>query len=232
MKQEELFSQRELEQAAAATAEAMLDALPAAQEERLFSPAFQENMAALLHREHRRAASRRRSRWAAALVLVCLAGAAVWTASQAQARGGAAAWARQVFQNSIVYNFSGAASDQALPSYRLSWLPEGYQQTQRYEHPSVVSTVYQNSRGEALIFTYLHIQKSSAAILPFAQEEYVCKTVEIAGQQADLYLPLAEEEPAALVWVEEDILFSLSGRLTEGELVDTAESVLLEEMEG
>ncbi len=232
MKQEEFFSQKELEQAAAATAQAMLSALPPAQEARADFPEFQESMAALLRRERCRRASRRRTRWAAVLALVCLAGVTVWTASQAQARGGAASWVRQNFQNSVVYSFSGAASDQALPNYRLSWLPEGYQETQRYEHQTVVSTVYQTDLKETLVFTYLRIQRSSAAMLPFAQGDYIRKTVEFAGQEADLYLPLAEGEPAALVWVEEDILFSLSGCLAEEDLVQAAQSVLAEETEG
>lgn len=232
MKQEDFFSQKELEQAAAATARAMLSALPPAQEERLCSPEFQKSMTALLRRERRRTASRRRTRWAAVLALVCLAGVTVWTASQAHAGGGASSWVRQNFQNSVVYSFSGAASDQALPSYRLSWLPEGYQETQRYTHQSVVSIVYQTSLKETLVFTYLHIQKNSAAMLPFAQGDCICEIVEIAGQEADLYLPLAEEESAALMWVEEDILFSLSGRLTEWELMQAAESVLVKETEG
>ena len=232
MKQEDFFSQKELKQAAAATARAMLNALPPAQEERLYSPEFQKSMTALLRRERRRTASRRRTRWAAVLALVCLAGVTVWTASQAHAGGGASSWVRQNFQNSVVYSFSGAASDQALPSYRLSWLPEGYQETLRYTHQSVVSIVYQTSLKETLVFTYLHIQKNSAAMLPFAQGDRICEKVEIAGQEADLYLPLAEEESAALVWVEEDILFSLSGRLTERELVQAAESVLVKETEG
>ncbi len=233
MKQEDFFSQKELEQAAAATARAMLSALPPAQEERLYSPEFQKSMTALLRRERRRTASRRRTRWAAVLALVCLAGVTVWTASQAHAGGGASSWVRQNFQNSVVYSFSGAASDQALPSYRLSWLPEGYQETSRSEGVDAVYVLYNTDQGsgQCVSLRYFYVDCRNGFQLTLNREDYECKTMSVNDGEADLYLPLNEEEDTILLWLnrQEGILFCLTGSFPESIILSMAKSVTLME---
>ncbi|MCD8376281.1 MAG: DUF4367 domain-containing protein, partial [Oscillospiraceae bacterium] len=202
-------------------------------EESPFSPAFQESMAALLRRERRRKATRRRSRWAAALTLICLASLAVWSVSQAQAGKAAVTWSRQALSDGVMYSFSGAAPEKALPSYRLSWLPEGYQETMRSEGEDAVRIRYSAAQGDgqALSLQYFYAGRRDSFHLTMNRTDYTCKTVTVDGWEADLYLPMNEGEDAILLWLdgEEGILFCLTGPFSETVLLRATESLELAE---
>ncbi|MCD8331650.1 MAG: DUF4367 domain-containing protein [Oscillospiraceae bacterium] len=232
MRQEEFFSQQELEQAAGTAARAMLECLPSLQAEHEFSPGFQAQMNTLLRQARRRRTVRRAVQRAALLALICLAGLALWTASQAQAGKAAVTWTRQAFSDGIQYSFTGGASAQALPEYQLSWLPEGYQESARSEgEDAAVYVLYRTAQGDQIAFRYLSVGRRSGFRLTLNRESYNCKTVTVNGGEADLYLSLDGEGDAILLWLddEEGILFCLMGPLTQSAIVRMAQSLTLTE---
>lgn len=236
MKQQNIFSEEALRQAAGSVGEALLDSLPpSSQCTHEFSPDFLAQMEALLCREQQRRGLRRIRKTAAVAAVALLACLSLWVGVNGYAGGAFASWAKETSLDGILYSFSGVPVEEPIPSCYLTWLPEGCQEVERYEHHSVVSILYQSSdltNASApleLIFTYLYLQKSSVAKLPIDAEDYTCKTAEVKGIEADLYLPLDPERPAALIWVDEKagILFSLYGNLTEADLLQAADSIYM-----
>lgn len=255
MKQQ-FFSDMELERAAESVGKALLGSLPPpAPCGHAFSPGFLTRMEALLRREKLRRGPRRARATAAIAAVALLAGLSLWAGSTGYAGGSFAAWSKEAVLGGLLDSFSGAAAEQAVPSYQLSWLPEGCQETERYVRHSVVSILYQSGGADGqeqlhqsdltgedaapsspdpwggleLVFTYRRLPTASAFTLPFDTADYTCKTVEVKGIQAELYLPLDAEASAALIWADEEagILFSLYGNLTEAELLQAAQSVCL-----
>ena len=116
-----LFSQQALQRAAASARQSMLDALPPpAQCEHAFSAAFQGKMERLLARARRREWARRAARRAALFFLAALMGVSAWLAVDTQARAAFISWVREVYEEHIVYRFSGKPAAYATPFERPS----------------------------------------------------------------------------------------------------------------
>ncbi len=192
-----------------------------------FSADFHRKMEPVLARARHQERLRRRMQMAAASFAVIVLLAFSWLASSAEARAAVQKWVREAWQNGIVYRFFGAEHD-GLPTYRPSWLPEGYQEADRYETMDYCVVTYRNDRGGCFFFGYQLMKDGSDMGLVFLDEEaYRQETVSIKGNPGEFYICTGGDEQSSLTWMDEDagVAFTIDARLSDSVMLHIAESV-------
>ena len=122
------------------------------------------------------------------------------------------------------YYFSGKDDVEIeKKEYYLGYIPEGYEEVERYENKSEIMIVYSNSEGKLLDLFYM--DSSSNAHMFLNQTDAEKATV--SGNSADFYESEDEEVSNDLVWIDEEngMLFSVSGFFSKEELIRIAESI-------
>ncbi len=78
---------------------------------------------------------------------------------------------------------------EATHRYRLSEIPSGYWETDRYEAETTGDELYENEAGEYLSFSYQYVTEDTESMLSlfFFVDEMEQKTVSINGTPADYY---------------------------------------------
>lgn len=224
------FGERELQAAAKLVAESMLEGLPdAAACGHDFSEGFRRKMEALLRRQRRRSIRHTVWRYAAAVLLtVTLTFGAVMAVSP-QARAAVVQWVRTVYENSVVYRFFNPAPQGALPRYQLTWLPEGFAETDVFCDEEYYSAIYENvETGQVIIFEYQFIQDGTN-VTNTPEEGGAILQAEINGLQAEYYQAPDDEGANLLQLIDEDtnVLFKISANVDKRDIFNMAEDIIL-----
>ena len=228
-----VLSDEALKQAAASVRRAMLDSLPSPAEcEHEFPPAFQAKMKQLITKFNLRRTIRKTALRAAMFFLAALIGVSAWLGVDAQARAAFFSWVREVYEEHIVYRFFGEPEADTLPAYRITWLPEGYEEVDIYSDDERYNAFYQKGDDvmSAFVFEYVFaLDGSLTEMLFFNEENYLYKNIDINGMHADFYESLLPGETNCLIWVDEstNIVFRINGFPTESVMVHIAQSVTL-----
>lgn len=227
------FSEEALKQAAASVRRSMLDSMPppsrCAHE---FSPEFQAKIQYLISRERRRGSVCKAMKRVVMFFLAVLVSVGAWLTVDAEARAAFFSWVREVYQEHIVYRFTGAPVAEELPAYRITWLPEGYEEVDAYSNADRYNAFYQQGDDimSAFVFEYIFVQDGSLTELLLIDEgDYNYKTIDVNGVQADFYEALLPGETNCLIWFDEstNIVFRINGFPKESVIVHIAQSVLL-----
>lgn len=224
------FGEQELQAAAKRVAESMLEGLPDAEAcDHDFSEGFRRKMEALLRRQRRRSVQHTVWRYAAALLLtVTLTFGAVMAVSP-QARAAVVQWVRTVYENSIVYRFFNPAPQGALPRYELTWLPEGFTETDAYVSQHGCGFLYMNENTEqGIAFDYSSMRDGTATTIT-PEEGCTISHTEINGMLADFYQMANDNETNVLVLVDEkaDIIFTISANIDKDSIFNIAKGMIL-----
>lgn len=228
-----VLSDEVLKQAAVSVRRAMLNALPTPGEcEHEFSPAFQAKMKKLIAQFNLRRTVRKTMQRVAAFFLAALVGISAWLAVDAEARAAVFSWMREVYEEHIVYRFFGEPTTDTLPAYRITWLPEGYEEIDVYDGDEAYNAFYQKGDDitSAFVFEYFFMQDGFYTEMQIDETSYIHKIVDINGVQADFYQALNPEETNNLIWIDENtsIVFKFNGFPEETVIVHIAKSILLE----
>lgn len=227
------LSDEALKQAAASVRQSLLNSLPPpSQCEHEFSPAFQAKMKHLMAKFNLRRTIRKTAQRAAAIFLAALIGVSSWLTLDAEAREAFFSWTREVYEEHIVYRFFGEPAAETLPAYRITWLPEGYEEVDVHEGQVAFNAFYQKGDDitSAFVFEYFFMQDGSLTeLLLFDEENYNYKTIDVSGTQANFYEAFLPDETNCLLWFVEsaNIVFRINGFLEESVIVHIAESILL-----
>lgn len=113
--------------------------------------------------------------------------------------------------------------DTAAVQYQLGYIPAGYTILTENRSPHDYTIIYSNDAGLTLSFFFI-LDPDGASVFVKDGERQVDATVH--GEEADLQLSEdLSKESSSIVWVEDDILFSIAAYLPEDELIALAESV-------
>lgn len=131
-----------------------------------FSPAFLNRMEALLRRR-KRAPVYRVLKGVACFFLAFLLGGTIFLSTNAQAREAFFGWLSEQIGGTVEYRFHNDVSE-ATHRYRLSEIPSGYWETDRYEAETTGDELYENEAGEYLSFSYQYVTEDAVqtGILP------------------------------------------------------------------
>lgn len=224
------FGERELQAAAKRVAESLLAGLPdAAACDHDFSEGFRRKMEALLRRQRRRSVQHTVWRYAAALLLtVTLTFGAVMAVSP-QARAAVVQWVRTVYENSIVYRFFNPAPQGALPRYELTWLPEGFAETDVFCNEEYYRAMYENEEtSQVIIFEYQFMQDGTS-VTNTPEEGSSITQVEVNGLRGEYYQAPDDADGNLLQFIDEtaNIVFKISGNIDRDGIFNIAEGMIL-----
>ena len=125
-----------------------------------FSPAFLNRMEALLRRR-KRAPVYRVLKGVACFFLL---GGTIFLSTNAQAREAFFGWLSEQIGGTVDYRFHNDVSE-ATHRYRLSEIPSGYWETDRYEAETTGDELYENEAGEYLSFSYQYVTEDTESML-------------------------------------------------------------------
>ena len=167
--------------------------------------------------------------------LALLVGASVWLAADEGARAAFQRWIREVFDNSVVYDFYGNAEG-VLPRYELTWMPEGFVLDGEYEEDADGSIwrdlVYLSSQtDDVIIFSYQMMTDD----IPIVIQSYVGETIPkpeqcvVNGMRGEYYPPVNMDNSSNLLWFDElnGIAFSINSTIDKDTALHIAEGVTL-----
>lgn len=160
------------------------------------------------------------------LLIVSLSFAAVMAASP-QARAWFTRWVTEWYEDHVTYRFEG--STPASPTIHrciLTYLPNGYAQTNIIDLPGVTSIYYNNDIPEMQIeFSYQDI--SSGGVENLDNENHIISDITINGKPGKLFAGTTSSINM-LLWSDEanQLSFLLMSRVSCDTLIQMAESVV------
>lgn len=224
------FGEQELQAAAKLVAESMLEGLPdAAACGHDFSEGFRRKMEALLRRQRRRSIRHTVWRYAAAVLLTVTLTFGAVMAMSPQARAAVVQWVRTVYENSVVYRFFNPAPQGALPRYQLTWLPEGFAETDVFCDEEYYYVIYENKEnGQGFIFEY-QLMHDGTSVTNIPEEGSSITQVEVNGLRGEYYQAPDDADGNLLQFIDEtaDIIFKISGNIERDGIFNIAEGVIL-----
>ena len=220
-----MITDKLLAEACAELNEAMLRSLPAPEEcDPRFSQSFQRKMARVTRRANHPIPYRVMQRVASFLLVLFLGFMTVLAVSPA-ARAAFAVWIRETYESFFVYSFTDNSQGSALNAeYYISELPEGYAEVMASLENNLGLSVYANEDACLINFVYDNGDGSAFFV---KKENCIVKPITVAGHPGEIYLDQGPDEHNGIIWFDEEnhIMFTITGFLTEEELLALAESV-------
>ena len=136
-------------------------------------------------------------------------------------------WLKEQTGQVMIYRFLVQQDTQALPDYRLGWIPEGYGNQKIVDHGHERTIFYENEQGQRLIFSYM--DNSGSGTWFVSLESMSVRKINVNGVSADLLISGNPDVSGALMWVSEDgkTAFCVEAFLSGDELIRLAESVVM-----
>lgn len=205
-----VFSDASLKRAAAIVRQSMLAALPDPQSCSCeVTPDFQAKMERLFIKVKRRKTMRRIRHRAASILLATLIGLSSWLAVDNEARAAFIQWAREIYEDSVIYHFFNEPKEIVLPEYTFSPVPNGYTETASVGDDTMRTVVFEGN-NDILVLYYQ--QYHSGAVLGFFGTEFELEHTNVGSYPADYYKAINPGESNELIWVDETlgIIFKIS----------------------
>lgn len=227
-----MFNENDLKMAAQLVAESMLNNLPPKPEcEHDFSDNFLAKMEKLLHRQKQRQAWHKMMRFAAAIIITVTIAFGTVMATSPTARAAVVQWAREIYENSVIYRFFSETTEDTLPLYRLDWIPEGFEETDVFYNDIRYKALYLNDEtGQGFVFEYYYMDDSTAPMV-IPGDGCVLEQTKINGNPADYYQESDGADTNILMVFDEEnnICFSVSATLDKGSIFTIAEHIVLDD---
>lgn len=222
------FTDDELRKAAIAVRDAMLASIPAEEDcPYEFSPGFEGRIRQLYQEkmaEKKKKAGHPVLRRVAAIFLATLIALSTWLAVDNRARAAVLRWFREVYENQIVYRFTGEKPNEVLPEFELTWLPEGYEQVQLNRNEFACNALYRQpaSKADDIVLFYTWITEKLVLSVNDANEPGV--PIDVNGTTGYLYCGTEESPANLLAWVREDlnVVIYVNSRLDPEEILHIA----------
>ncbi len=146
-----------------------------------------------------------------------------------EARAAFTRWIREVYKDSIVYEFFGEKSETASLDYRVTWVPEGYELVEEFVLDTSYDALYQKGEDYGDAFTvHMYIMKEDNVLKLLANDdEYECLDITVKGCKGYFYKSTVETESHTLLWFDEknDIYFFINSYLDFETINKIAENI-------
>lgn len=215
----------EMIQAAALEAnQALIAQLPLSGEcQHEFSPGFHKKMKKLIFRR-KHPILLKALRTAAGAVIVFMLGGGLLLTFNSEVRAEFLSWMKESNKDLVMYfTTEGVRENNRKLRYRLSEIPEGYEEYEINSSEDGAALVYINEQGKFLKFYYLH--DSNEAVLGLYTEGYQCINTTVGDLKGEIYLADDQDMENAIVWKDESTIWYLSAFLDEEELLKLAKSI-------
>lgn len=168
---------------------------------------------------------------AACLLLTALISFAAVMSFNVEARAAFTRWIREVYEDSIVYEFFGERSRISCKDYRVTWMPEEYEMKHEYIHDLEImyGAYYQNRNdvNDTIVIEWFLAEVADKAYIIANENEYRCIEIKINGQVGEYYESITQEETNNLIWIDEkdNIFFAIDSYLEFDKMKKIAESI-------
>lgn len=195
------------------------------------SKRHQKQMADMLADPIRWARKRTRPVWKTALqkvavfLLICSLALGALLAVSPSARAMVKRWFVEQEDTHTTYHYSGEFSDEELPTFVLTKLPDGYTLVHIVRFPGFVNYTYENDEGHRLYFDYAYMHEGTA--VTFSTENLTVYETTYNGCPATFLFSENASESNALTWIDETLNFhfTIDGFFSWEELVALADSI-------
>lgn len=187
------------------------------------SPAFEQKIGRLAHRASHPTHYKLLQRVASIALAAVLAGGA-WLAVSKDARAEFVAWARQMFDDRVVYDFYGTYQEESLPEYVIDPLPDGFVETEFSDLKTICVRTY-TREDDIILFTWAIMSNESTTAL--FSKGYRYEAVQVGTCAGDYYEAECADETNELIWFDEKnmIVFGISAFLEKDTMLALAERV-------
>ena len=219
-----MISEEALRQAAAEASDCLVRSLDEAGiPAHNFSARFERKMRRLIRRARHPTAYRALIR-VACVFLAFILGSGVFLAVNPEARAAFFGWVRTQYERVFVYDVANTGEQTELPEYALGWLPEGYEEVERYSDPKSTRIVYANIIGNKIDFIY-----SKTAEIHLIPDSNNISSITINDQSAEIYNSQLPNGNNNLIWSSKDgtMLFELIGTCNETTLINMAKNICI-----
>ncbi len=157
----------------------------------------------------------------AAIVVLLITGS-LWIGLNVDVRAAFQTWLIEIYENTFIYRFFNDPATEGLSSYDIQMLPEGYIFVKELSTTTEHIKLYRN--GENTL-TLMYFEKNNQTMLGIASDERIETRV---GKYSASFYRSTDGDSNDLVWLAEDtdVIFVLSGFLTEKQMVEIAESIV------
>lgn len=164
-------------------------------------------------------------RTAAAVFLAILTMATAWLSADQRAQAAFIAWVRNLYENSVIYDFFGPAQQAALPEYDFLPVPEGYEETMFLNDGFSHVRMYEDGNGGMIVLSYHAL--SEDVVSGFFGETLSVERVRIGHCEGNFYVSANPTDTNELIWIDEQkgTVFYISGFLEKEEMLLLTETV-------
>lgn len=221
-----MFSEEELRHAAMEANKVIMSTLPEPEEcTHEFSPKFERKFRKLVRKTDHPVQYRLRQTAWAALIMLVLFGAFQSLGEDVQAK--ITGWVYERYENFVHFFYTGSTGSAPVEDadYRPTWIPEGFEESEKYEFPTSKIITYQNGDGKWIRFRYSWDVRD--ADLFIRDKNMRSKDVKVNDMDAKVYWSVLNDREPFIVWTtpEKTVAFFISGDLTEEVFIKMAESV-------
>lgn len=195
------------------------------------SPAFRRKLRSLRRRAEHPYAYAALQR-AAVFLLVLLLSGGVWMARDAYA-GVPQNWVRfEAEDGTVNYRFLGEPDGSAFPSYRLGWIPEGFELVDEndWSDLGMYNSYYENAEtGGGFGFDCQFM--NNIFVTGLSMENMTYESTAVNGFPADYYETTEKDGTNNLFWFDQEhnLVFTIEGSLDRETMLRVAENVILVE---
>lgn len=188
-----------------------------------FSKGFQKKMKRLIFKRKHPVLSAA-MRTAAGIATAILVGGGLLLTFNAEVRAEFLSWIKESSEGLVMYlPAEGNEESDRKVRYRLPEIPEGYEVYEIESTEDGETFVYENEQGQFLMFFYFY--NFSETALGLYTEGYECINVSVGELKGEMYLTDDKNKGNAIVWKNENVIFSLDAFLDAEELLKMAESI-------
>lgn len=134
-------------------------------------------------------------------------------------------WFKDRVGGSQHYAISSEASGIDV-EHALTWLPEGYTESERIEGVAIAYISYTNDNGDLI---ELVCTKGGTEVDVYVSDtSAIVSTVYVGDYKADFYLSTSESELNTIIWFDNkrETLYTVNANLSEEEMIKLAESAV------
>ena len=144
-----------------------------------------------------------------------------------EVRASVIGWIKEQYETFYHYFFPVETTATEQVEYTLGWIPNSYTVVNTQTTGLRTTTIYCNSIGQIIQFSYLQGATSTGDFLK--DENHTCYSVSINEFLGEVYISDDPVNSNGIVWIDpnSNILFSISAPLNEADLIRIAENIVI-----
>lgn len=221
---------KELRYAAGLVRQAILARYQPETEDVGFSCEFEQELIAINSEAHRRERFVKVRRGALAVILTVLLCGSLFLVSNPTAMAALREWAIDICEHSVIFHFisdpayTGSAE---LPEYAPLWMPDGMELAGKKENEAIHSEMYTDGSGNLVTIDYSFADYATSVLYENTDGTAVqLEKITVHGFPG-FYIPPDEYGQSNVIWVENNMVFTVDGSFGKQEMLKIAESLVL-----